>query len=62
MTFASPEQTDLPDRFSSDPFEVVLFHLIAIESAAAARRQKAREAANRKDAQLPLFDPQLPLF
>lgn len=55
----SPERSKTPaDRCSSDPFETVLHHLIAIEDAAAARRRKAREA----ERQLELFDRQLKLF
>jgi hypothetical protein len=52
----SPERNQTPadrpaDPFGTDPFDVVLHHLIAIESAAAERRQAARRA----EAQLSLF-------
>ena len=59
----SPERIHTAaDRSSSDPFDVVLRHLITIESAAAARRRAAREDASRRAAQLSLFERQLPLF
>ena len=55
----SPEREPTPPtRCASDPFDVVLHHLLDIESAAAARRRKARES----DRQLELFDRQVPLF
>jgi hypothetical protein len=59
----SPERLQAAaDRSSSDPFDVVLRHLITIESAAEARRRTARADASRRAAQLSLFDRQLPLF
>ncbi|MFT5680694.1 MAG: hypothetical protein ACI8RZ_001600 [Myxococcota bacterium] len=59
----SPERMNTAaSRSPSDPFDVVLYHLIAIESAADTRRRAAREDASRREAQLSLFDRQLTLF
>ena len=59
----SPEQKrTLADRCAPDLFEVVLQHLITIESKAAAQREAARRDDSRDNAQLSLFERQLKLF
>lgn len=54
----SPEQKNM----RADRFDVVLEHLITIESKAAARRAAARRDRSRDRAQLTLFERQIKLF